>query len=365
MGKRARPLAGGISGKLALGLLLVLIGTVASASPFQLGNARIAAGSSERLALEVPAGAADPATFVPVTAIHGVEPGPVLLVVAGVHGYEFAPILAASEFAAEVDPRQLRGTLLIVNSAHVPAFEQRVPYVNPHDRKNLNRSFPGRPDGTQTERIAHVLSSQLISRADAVIDVHSGDGAEWLEAFTGVYGGPLATDFDTALAIGKAFGFPNIVRYRMETQAQIDRGRSLNRQAVAAGAPTVLVEIGQNGSREPAHVLAIADGLHRVLAVLDMADTDLPTPSVEPRYLDGTTSVPVRSSGVWSPVQAGGRFVQEGETLGVIRDFWGEPLETVVAPVDGYAIYGLAGPPIQSGESVMTIGRPVPTLESE
>ena len=292
-----------------------------------------------------------------------VDPGPVLLVVAGVHGYEFAPILAASVFTAEIDPQKLTGTLLIVHAAHVSAFEQRTPYVNPHDRKNLNRSFPGKADGTQTERIAHTLSNKLINRADVVLDVHSGDGAEWLEAFTGVYGGPLATDYGTALAIGKAFGFPNIVRYRMETQAQIDQGRSLNRQAVAAGAATVLVEIGQNGSRDPEHVRAIADGLHRVLAVLGMSEQDLTTPPLAPRYFDGTFSVPVNHDGIWSPIRTGGRIIEKGDMLGVIRDYWGETLEEVRAPDAGYAIYGLAGPPVRKGESVMTIARPVKSLE--
>ena len=336
---------------------------MASAQTFQLADTAVEPGTSAHVSLPVPAGSDDPATTIPITVINGLAPGPVLLIVAGVHGYEFAPILAASTFAGEIEPSHLTGTLLIVHTAHTSAFEQRTPYVNPYDRKNLNRSFPGRAEGTQTERIAHALSTELISRADVVLDVHSGDGAEWLEAFTGVYGGPLATDYETALAIGKAFGFPNVVRYRMETQAQIDRGRSLNRQAVAAGAPTVLVEIGQNGSRDPVQVRSIVDGLHRVLAVLNMASTDLPASATEPRYFDGTFSVPVNHTGIWSPSATGGRVILKGETLGVIHDYWGAPLQEVTAPEAGYAIYGLAGPPVRAGESVMTIARPVESLE--
>ena len=83
---------------------------------------------------------------------------------------------------------------------------------------------------------------------DFVVDVHSGDGAEWLHPFIGVYGGPLASDYPSALAFAKAFGIPALIRYQMKTQAQIDSGRSLNRQGVAAGKPTILVEIGQKDS---------------------------------------------------------------------------------------------------------------------
>ena len=329
---------------------------------FDIGGQSVAPGSRASVSLDVPAGASDPATMVPVTVLHGAAPGPVLVVVAGVHGYEFAPILAGQAFVAQIDPAALRGTVLVAHVANVSAFEQRAPYVNPYDRKNLNRSFPGSLVGTQTERIARVLATELIDRADFVIDVHSGDGAEWLEAFVGVYGGPLATDFDTALAMARAFDFPNIVRYRMETQEQIDRGRSLNRQAVAAGAATVLVEIGQNGSREPAHVQAIVAGLTRVLGVLGIQEGAGPAPG-EARLFDGTSSVPVGHTGVWSPARPGGREVRKGETLGVIRSYWGDVLETVIAPVSGYAIYGLAGPPVRQGDSVMTIARPVESFE--
>ena len=59
------------------------------------------------------------------------------------------------------------------------------------------------------------------------------------------------------LVFTEAFGIPTVVRYQMKTQAQIDRNRSLNRQGVDAGAPTILVEIGQNGSRDAAHVTTI------------------------------------------------------------------------------------------------------------
>jgi hypothetical protein len=95
-----------------------------------------------------------------------------------VHGYEFPSILAGQQLLGRIDPRALRGTIILVRIAHVEAFENRVPYVNPHDRKNLNRVFPGRPEGTQSERIAWALTTEVIRRSDMHVEVHSGDGAE-------------------------------------------------------------------------------------------------------------------------------------------------------------------------------------------
>ncbi len=202
--------------------------------------------------------------------------GPVLALTAGVHGYEFPPILAGQQLLTRIDPGRLAGTVILVRLAHVAAFEHRVPYVNPFDRRNLNRVFPGKADGTQTEHIAWVLTREVIRRSDLHVELHSGDGAEWLEAFAGIYGGRLAAaQYARSRDIGLAFGLQNIVKYSMETQAQVDSGRSLNRQAVADGKPTVLIEIGENGRRDASFVDAIVKGVDNLLRVLKMMPRSL------------------------------------------------------------------------------------------
>ena len=204
-----------------------------------LANCVIGAGHRQDIQVAIPKGDTDPETFIPVTVIRGASAGPTLLMVAGVHGFEFAPILAAQQLADEIDPNNLSGTVIIVRLAHLAAFQARSIHVNPFDRKNLNRSFPGKATGTQTERIAHALSSEIIPAADIVLDLHSGDGAEWLDAFVGVYGGPLATDYPKALAIAEAIGFPNIVRYSINTREELDAAmdESDRRQRESRGTP--------------------------------------------------------------------------------------------------------------------------------
>jgi hypothetical protein len=331
----------------------------AEPAPFAIASHSIAPGSRADFRIPVPDGG-DGATFIPLTVINGAKPGPVLAVVAGVHGFEFASILAVERLAERIDPAKLSGTLVLVRVANIPGFEGRSPNVNPVDRKNLNRVFPGNPDGTQTERIADAISREVVARSDFLMDVHSGDGAEFLEAFIGVYGGPLATDFPLALTVAKGFGFPNIVRYSMDTQEQIDRGRSLNRQGVAMGKPTILVEIGQNGSREEAHVAAIVSGIENALQTLGMTQGsphDVP-PSV--RLFESTAAATASHAGIFHPARLGPRFVTKGELIGTIRDYTGEEVERLTSPIDGYVLYGITGPPVEPGDSVVTIGIPVP-----
>jgi predicted deacylase len=325
---------------------------------FTITGHHVSAGQRLDFDLPIAAGASDPATVIPITVFHGAQPGRVLAITAGVHGYEFPPILAAQELLSRIDPSRLRGAVILVRLANVAAFEERAPYVNPHDRKNLNRVFPGNADGTQAERIAWAITTEVIRRSDAHVELHSGDGAEWLEEFVGIYGGPLATGYDTARDIGLAFGLRNVVRYSMDTQHQIDSGRSLNRQAVADKKPTVLVEIGENGRRDARFVTAIVDGVMNTLRVLKMLDGTPTPPRRDTRWFESTASANAKTTGIFTPTGTEGREIKKGEVLGTVRDYSGKVVEEIVSPLDGYALYGLAGPPVKAGESVVTIGLP-------
>ena len=347
--------------RLILAVLALLVALPAGAAPapmpFAIAGQQIAPGTRADFAIPVPA-RSDPATVIPLTVLHGARPGKVLAVVAGIHGFEFAPILAAERLAGRIDPKALSGTVVVVRIANLPGFEARSPFVNPVDGKNLNRAFPGDRHGTQTQRIADLITREVVARSDFLMDVHSGDGAEFLAAFVGVYGGPLASDFPLALKVARGFGFPNIVRYSMQTQAQIDSARSLNRQGVAMGKPTILVEIGQNGSREQSDVAAILAGIENALAILGMRDAAVIAPVAPARLFEGTTAVSASRSGVYHPADPRPRPLARGELIGVILDYAGHEVERLVSPVDGYALYGITGPPVAAGDGVVTIALP-------
>jgi predicted deacylase len=326
---------------------------------FSLAGRSVAPGQRADIDVAVPAGATDPATSVPITVFHGVSAGPVLALTAGVHGYEYPPILAAQQLLTRIDPARLSGTVILVRLAHVAAFEQRVPYVNPFDRKNLNRMFPGKADGTQAERIAWALTTEVIRRSDLHVELHSGDGAEWLEAFVGIYGGRLAErQYPRSREMGLAFGIRNVVKYSMETQAQVDSGRSLNRQAVADGLPTILVEVGENGRRDVAYVDTIVRGVDNLLRVLKMLPGLPDPPRADTRWFDSSTEATATVTGIFTPVATQARMAKKGDLIGTVTDYAGREVERIDMPVDGYVMYGLAGPSVRAGEAVVTIGIP-------
>src|SRR5919112_4306812 len=111
---------------------------------------------------------------VPVLLVHGAQPGPRVAVTAGIHGAEYVSIAALREVALGLDPVAVRGTLVAVLTASPVAFATRTIYVNPLDGLNLNRQFPGDPSGSPTQRLAHLLTTQVIPRSDQFVDMHYG-----------------------------------------------------------------------------------------------------------------------------------------------------------------------------------------------
>lgn len=299
----------------------------------------------------------DPGTIVPVSIFKGAQPGRCLALTAGIHGYEFSPILAAQRLLSAIDPGKLSGSVILVRIAHLPAFQNRSIYINPYDRKNLNRVFPGRDEGTQSERIAAVISRDVIARCDMHIDMHSGDGTEALFPFVGIYGGKLAAQqFAMSKKIGTAFRFPLHVFYRMNSQEIVDRGRSCNRQAVAAGKPTVLVEMGEKGQRDETFVEGITNGVLNVLRSLEMLPGRPEPPLRKSTWLEGEQSVVSEHTGILYPTAQPGKEVKAGTLLARVTDYAGKLLREYVSPLDGVLMHMSFAPPINKGETIATIG---------
>ena len=97
----------------------------------------------------------------PICIINGKEKGVVFTIVAGIHGYEYPPIIALQEILNEINPQKLCGTLIILPIANIGAFYQRTPFLHPEDKKNLNKTFPGSPSGSISEQIANYLTQNI------------------------------------------------------------------------------------------------------------------------------------------------------------------------------------------------------------
>ena len=303
--------------------------------------------------IEVPA-AADAGTQIPVTTAHGARPGPVLALVAGNHGYEYPPILALQEFRALLDPAKLSGTIIMVHVANMPSFLGRTVYFSPVDGKNLNRVYPGKADGTVSERIAHAITKEVIEKADYLLDLHCGDGNESLRPYVyqTVTGQAKIDEAINGLAL--AFGIDHIL---------VDRGRPkdpahsmyCSTTAITRGKPAITVESGFLGTTDPLSVARIVDGIRGVLFHLEMTG-DGPPPLARPVYLDPSVVVTSPATGILYPKVERDQTVAQGTVLAEITDFFGKRIAEVMAPIGGVVLYIVATPPITQGQPIGCVG---------
>lgn len=333
------------------GALAVFLTTnMLAQAPVVVGNVSVRPGEAKSGSISVPAGV-DAATQIPISVIRGSRPGPTLALIAGTHGSEVAPILGLQRVRSRIQPADLAGTLILVHVANLPSFLGRTVYYSPVDGKNLNRVYPGKPDGTVSERIAHAITSQVIDAADYVVDLHAGDGNEWLRPYT--YWSPLGLDARTdsvAREMALAFGHDHIV---IDRDRPTDPARSLYTQNTAQvrKKPSITPETGGLGVALETMVQRNYEGAIRLLRYLDMLGGPK-TMVTAPVYLERLEVLRSPETGVWVGAVEPGQTVAAGAVIGVLHDFAGQVIAEVKAPFDGEVMYVVGTPAMNKGEPV-------------
>lgn len=340
-----------------LAALQVLPAAAQDRAPFTVGDIQVEPGSRASGYLQVPAGL-DEGTRIPVTVVHGARPGPVLGLIAGIHGYEYAPILALHGIRADVDPRALSGTLIMVHVANLPSFLGRTIYYSPVDGENLNRAFPGDPDGSVSQRIALALTREVIERSDVVLDLHAGDGNEDLRPFVYM---PVTGDTEMdgrTRDLARAFGLDHVV---LDPAPDVDPAASLfvDHTAVSRGVPALTTETGMLGSTDARWVAMAERGIWSVMAHLGMVEGPS-APAEGVVWLEDYEVVSAPATGIFLPAVESGYAVAEGTLLGRLVDFFGDPVAEIRAPFAGVVNYVVGTPPVSEGEPLAMVSRVAP-----
>ncbi|HEY6891413.1 MAG TPA: succinylglutamate desuccinylase/aspartoacylase family protein [Solirubrobacter sp.] len=257
---------------------------------------------------------------IPAFELTGAQDGPSLSLIGGVHGCEYSSIAAVIKVMRELDPQELRGSITAVPVVSMDSFTERSPFVVPADGKNLNRAFPGDPDGTYTDRLAHDIQTKLIEPADAFIDLHGGDLVEALEPFA-LYANPAGRD------LALAMGLPYVIDY----------SASDSLQGMSVAGHGVIAEAGGAGQLEQSATDLLAGGVRNALRHLGMLPgrPDRPRSTVLTRF-EWLYSTP---AGFWVAHRKTGEQVRQGDLLGEVRDLYGDTLQLIEAPADGVILF--------------------------
>ncbi len=339
-----------------LALFVLLIAPPAAAqTPLSIGGVTAAPGTLASGTFRVAPRAGDEGTTIPFSIIHGAKPGPVLALIAGTHGMEYVPIIALQRLRSQIDPASLTGTIIMVHVANMPSFLGRTIYYSPADNKNLNRVFPGRADGTLSERIADTITREVIARATHVVDIHCGDGNESLRPYVYWITTGAADVAEAGRRLALASGFDHIV---------IDRGRPtdaaksvyLSNTAILRGKPALTVESGYLAVTDEDSIARVERAVAGWLRELAMR-ADGPPAVTAPVWIDRNEVLTSPATGMFYPAVERGHSVATGTLVGRITDFHGNVLHEVKAPFAGIVLYVLGTPPISKGEPVAFIGQ--------
>jgi len=307
----------------------------------KINKYRILPGQSEEIILNTYQLASRTNIDVPMFVMRSVNPGPVVLLQAGMHGDEINGIETLRNLLLMPEIKNpLRGTIIIIPILNVISFingSRDLP-----DEKDLNRCFPGSKTGSLGSRIAYDLIKQVIPQIDFGIDFHTG-GAK-INNYPQLR---CVFENEANITIAKMFGPSFLINSGY-------REKSLRKEAEKRGKSILVFEGGESLRFNKQAINEGIQGCLRLLNKLEMIDVEVP--ENETILINNSTWVRAKLSGLFRTTKKYGVFIEKGSEIGTLADPYGESEYKIHAP-DNCFIIGINNQPvINEGDAIMHLG---------
>jgi len=304
----------------------------------------IAAASKHKFLLDV-----GEEVSIPLLVVNGREPGKTLVTFAGVHGDEMEGVQAIQDVFAALEADKMRGSLIAVPVANPPAF-LAVQRTSPIDSLNLARTFPGKKDGSVTERIAHYLGELIIPQADFFLDLHSAS-ASLMPRMVGydaaeTEAGRISKDAAFKMGMPVVWGHP-----------EIGPGRTLS-AAMERGIPWLYVESPSGSGVSSDELPHYVNALLNLLGYLQIIERETPSEKPELHLLgegDVDRTQAVNTTGFFVHRAKLLEHVEAGQLLAEVRDMFGAVLEEIRADREGFVAVLRSEPIVAAGDPVCLV----------
>lgn len=327
----------------------------------------------------------------PVLQVDGAGAGPVLLVLAAVHGDEYEGVETVLRLYRSLRPNRLAGSVIMIPAANLLAYRGGT-RVTPEDGVNMARAFPGNPDGTPTERLAYHLHHRFIAQADFLLDLHSGGAHYAVSTLVGYYENEASETGRRSRAAAEAFGAELLWAH-----TDIAPGRSVS-SALSLGVPWLYTEAygGRRIRREDAELFY--SGAYRLMRHLGMlgeaadetdktgdqagAHAEQAVPIQVPAhngakqaerrpptriYGDGNFdgSETAGADGFFIPAVSLNTIVRAGDKIGAVCRLDGLELQEVRASRGGMVVMLAGSPPVRAGDPLYMLAGTEPPVSPE
>ena len=279
---------------------------------------------------------------VPVLVARGVEDGPTLGLTAAMHGDELNGMRVIHRVFEELDPRDLRGTVIGVPVVNVPGFLEGTRYFN--DGVDLNRIMPGKKGGNSSQVYAYRFIERVVKRFDRLIDLHTASF------------GRVNSLYVRADVENDETGWMARAQHPQILLHNPGHDGTLRAAAMDLGIPAITVEVGDPNRFQKKMIRYGFMGVANVLAHLKMVDLDEELPSFEPVHCSSSQWLYTDVGGLLQVHVELGDIVEEGQRLATVTDIFGEKLTTYAAPSHGIIIGKSTHPVNQTGSRIVHLG---------
>lgn len=302
--------------------------------PFSIGNLKVKPGTKANGKLGSLYLSNGSVVDIPVMVVHGAAEGPVLWVSAAMHGQEISGIGVIWDLVRGLDPAKLRGTLVAAPLLNPLSFNGGT-YYTPQDGYNVNRVFPGDAKGLTTARLANMILEEGVKKADYLIDFHANP--EPAMYFSIVKESQDKDVWAASRAMADAFGITTV---EMILKFEAHRMGTMTDTAINLKKPGITIELVPWRRMSPVAVRVGVRGVLNVMKHLKMVDGQQEK-QTEVLVIGGRltrTEVMANRGGLLVGLKAAGDKVAKGEAVARIVDHYGEPVEDILSPIDGWLL---------------------------
>ncbi len=322
----------------------------AQARPFRILSGEVLPGTTARLGWSPDIQIAGLSQPTPVLVVNGNKPGPVLCMTGAVHGDELNGIEIIRRMIYQLNPNELSGTVVGIPIVNLQGFQQGSRYLA--DRRDLNRYFPGSPDGSLAHRIAHSLFEQVILNCDMLVDIHTG-------SLKRTNLPQLRADMDNPEVVELSKGFDS-----MAVVHSAGGPGMLRTAAIDAGIPAITMEVGESMRIQEEHISAGVNSLTSLMEKQGMTSRLFQWGKPEPVYYKSHWIRADHGGILFSAVKLGA-YVTEGTVLGTVSDPITNEQFPIRADADGRIIGMAVDQVVMAGFAAYHLGSRAETAEGE
>jgi predicted deacylase len=315
---------------------------------FEIGGEKVPAGTRKLVDLPVSKLSNRTPVTLPVHVLHGPRPGPAMFVSAAIHGDELNGVEIIRRVLRSLQPSNLSGTLLCAPVVNAYGFIGRSRYLP--DRRDLNRAFPGSPNGSLAARLAYLFLNEVIKRCEFGVDLHTAAvhrvNLPQIRA--------ALTNRPRCRELSEAFGSQVVLEAP-------ERSGSLRRAAREAGVDVLVYEGGEGLRLDEFAIKAGVDGITNVMlktGMIELAEGAVREPDAShrpPMFANASKWVRAPDGGIFRTVKKIGHAVSEGETIGWVANPYDDSQTEIRSPRRGIIIGSTTLPVVNMGDALFHI----------